>query len=182
MGKVTDTLMDEDQYRSTYKEMNPTRCYFEKLLLLRYGNCQQAKKLLLAEREAFACDSEQAQQQCLQLIERLRANSRFALQVTQINGQLPHAKEIKVQVGGLFGLQQLLSNQNLTQTDILHDDNVKFGEQSHNHAPIENVFAIINQAIVEYKELDSIPYNEIVKSIISFKLPDRKRKKKKKPR
>ncbi|MCU7799674.1 MAG: hypothetical protein KZQ70_05905 [gamma proteobacterium symbiont of Lucinoma myriamae] len=174
--------MDEDQYRSTYKEMNPTRCYFEKLLLLRYGNCQQAKKLLLAEREAFACNSENAQQQCLQLIERLRSNARFSLQITQIDGPLPHAKEIKVQVGGLFGLQQLLSNENLTHTDILHDDDIKFGEQSQNHAPIENIFAIINEAVQEYKDLDAIPYNEIVKSIISFKLPERKRRKKKKPR
>ncbi len=174
--------MDEDQYRTTYKEMNPTRCYFEKLILLRYGNCEQAKKLLLAEREAFACNSEHAQQQCLQLIERLRSNARFALQITQVDGPLPHAKEIKVQAGGLFGLQQLLSRQDLTQTELLHDDDVKFGEQAQNHAPIENVYAIINEAILQYKNLDSIPYNEIVKAIINFKLPERKRKQRKKPK
>ena len=98
---------------------------------------------------------------------------------TQIDGQLPHAKEIKVQAGGLFGLQQLLSHKNLTQTDILHDDDAKFGEQAQEHAPIENVYATISEAIVQYKELESIPYNEIVKAIVNFKLPERKRKKKK---
>lgn len=170
--------MDEDNYRAVYKEMNPTRCYFEKLLLLRYGNCEQAKKLFLAEREAFACNSEDAQQKCLKLLENLRSNARFSLQVTQANGQLPHAKEIKVQAGGLFGLQQLLSNQNLTQTEVLHDDDAKFGEQAQKHAPIENVFATINEALAQYRELDSIPYNEIVKTIVNFKLPERKRKKK----
>ncbi len=170
--------MDEDNYRSVYKEMNPTRCYFEKLLLLRYGNCEQANKLFLAEREAFACNSENAQKNCLKLLGQLRSNARFSLQITQVDGSLPHSKEIKVQAGGLFGLQQLLSQQNVTQTDILHDDDAKFGEQSQKHAPIENVFVTINEAIAEYHDLDSIPYNEIVKAIVNFKLPARKRKKK----
>ena len=170
--------MDEDKYRSVYKEMNPTRCYFEKLLLLRYGNCEQAKKLFLAEREAYACDSATAQQQCFRLLEHLRSNSRFSLQVTQADGPLPHAKEIKVQAGGLFGLQQLLGDQNVTQTDILNDDDAKFGEQSQQQAPIENVYATINDAVTQYKELNSIPYNEIVKTIMNFKLPERKRKQK----
>ncbi len=170
--------MDEDNYRLAYKEMNPTRCYFEKLLLMRYGNCEQAKKLFLAEREAFACNSESAQQQCFKLLEHLRSNARFSLQITQIDGPLPHAKEIKVQVGGLFGLQQLLSNQNLTHTEVLNDDDAKFGEQAQEHAPIENIFATVNEAVVRYKNLDSIPYNEIVKTIVNFKLPERKRKKK----
>ncbi|MDX2507104.1 MAG: hypothetical protein QNL62_21870 [Gammaproteobacteria bacterium] len=170
--------MDEDQYRSTYREMNPTRCYFEKLLLLRYGNCEQAKKLFLAEREAFACNSENAQKQCLQLLDRLRTNARFSLQITQVEGPLPHAKEIKVQVGGLFGLQQLLDNKNPTQTDVLLDDDAKFGEQAQKHAPIQNIFATVNEAVALYRSLDSIPYNEVVKSIINFKLPERKRGKK----
>jgi len=172
--------MDEDSYRSVYNEMNPTRCYFEKLILLRYGNCQQANKLFLAEREAYACNSENAQQQCFKLLEHLRSNARFSLQITQVDGQLPHAKEIKVQAGGLYGLQQLLSHQNLTQTDILHDDDAKFGEQSQKSAPIENVFVTVNKALTKYQTLESIPYNEIVKAIMNFNLPERKRKKKRK--
>ena len=171
--------MDEEEYRSAYKALNPNRCYFEKLLLLRYGNCEQANKLFLAEREAFACNSEKAQKQCLQLLERLRSNARFSLQITQADGQqLPHAKEIKVQAGGLFGLQQLLAQKNPTQTDVLLDDDAKFGEQAQKHAPIQNVFATVNEAVELYKDLDSIPYNEVVKSIINFKLPERKRRKK----
>ena len=170
--------MDEDQYRTTYKDMNPTRCYFEKLLLLHYGHCEQAKKLLLAEREAFACNDATAQQQCRRLIERLRSNARFSLQLTQVNEPLPHAKEIKVQVGGLFGLQQLLAEKYLTQTELLHDNDIKFGEHSNTHAPIENIFLLIKKTLQEYQSLDDIPYNEVVKSIINFKIPERKRKSK----
>ena len=170
--------MDEDQYRSVYKEMNPNRCYFENLLLLRYGRCEQANKLFLAEREAYACQSEEKQGLCLQLLEQLRSNARFSLQITQANGPLPHAKEIKVQAGGLFGLQQLLNDKDLTQTAMLNDEDAKFGEQSQQHAPIQNVCATVEQAIEKYNDLNSIPYNEIVKAIINFKLPERKRKKK----
>ncbi|MCU7834901.1 MAG: hypothetical protein KZQ83_06545 [gamma proteobacterium symbiont of Taylorina sp.] len=172
--------MDEDQYRSIYKEMNPNRCYFEKLLLLRYGQCEQAEKLFLAEREAYACQSKHQQSLCLELLEQLRSNARFALQITRADGQLPHAKEIKVQAGGLFGLQQLLDNKSLVQTEILTDDDAKFGEQSLQHAPIKNVCATVNQALEKYQNLTTIPYNEIVKSIINFKLPERKRKSRKK--
>jgi len=169
--------MDEDQYRSTYKAMNPNRCYFEKLLLLRYGHCEQAEKLFLAERETYACQSESIQPLCLQLLEQLRTNARFALQITQSKGQLPHAKEIKVQAGGLFGLQQLLDDKNLTQTEILSNDDAKFGKQSLQHAPIKDVCNTVRQAMEKYHNLNAIPYNEIVKSVINFKLPKRKRKK-----
>ncbi|WP_198265400.1 hypothetical protein [sulfur-oxidizing endosymbiont of Gigantopelta aegis] len=170
--------MDEDNYRIAYKEKNPTRCYFEKMLLMRYGGCEKASKLLLAEREAFACGSEFAQQQCFKLIENLRSSARFSLQVTQIDGPLPHAKEIKVQVGGMFGLQQLLSSKDLTQTDVLNDDDAKFGEQSQEHAPIENIYGTVKEAVEQYQSLAGIPYNELVKAIVNFKLPERKRKKK----
>ena len=172
--------MDEDQYRSAYREMNPTRCYFEKLLLLRYGQCEQAEKLLLAEREAFACKDAVAQQQCRRLLDNLRANARFALQITQANGPLPHAKEIKVQVGGIYGLQQLLADENLADTTILSDEDARFGEQAQERAPIENVHGTINKTVTKYQSLDKIPYNEVVKSIINFKLPERKRRSKRK--
>lgn len=165
--------MDEDQYRSAYREMNPTRCYFEKLLLLRYGQCEQAEKLLLAEREAFACKDAIAQQQCRRLLDNLRANARFALQITQANSPLPHAKEIKVQVGGIYGLQQLLAD-----TTILSDEDARFGEQAQERAPIENVHGTINETVAKYQSLDKISYNEVVKSIINFKLPERKRRSK----
>ena len=171
--------MDEQQYRSAYREMNPTRCYFEKTLLLRYANCKQANKLFLAEREAFGCQSAEAQTQCLNLLLLLRDNARFSLQLPNIEGQLPHAKEIKVQVGGVFGIQQLLNDKNLTQTEVLQDDDAKFGEQAKQHAPIENIYQTIQDALIEFGSLDNIPYNEIVKSIINFKIPERKRKKKK---
>ena len=110
--------MDEQQYRSAYREMNPTRCYFEKTLLLRYANCKQANKLFLAEREAFGCQSAEAQTQCLNLLLLLRDNARFSLQLPNIEGQLPHAKEIKVQVGGVFGIQQLLNDKNLSVAKV----------------------------------------------------------------
>lgn len=169
--------MDEDAYRATYQRVNQNRCIFEKLILLRYGSCQNAKKLLLAEREAYACESVSDQLNCQELLTLLRNNARFSLQLTQVDGPLPHAKELKVQAGGLFGLQQLLNNQNVAQIEALHDDDMKFGEQP--QTPVHNVRETLQQAITLYGGMDSIPYNELVKSIINFKLRERKKRKKK---
>ena len=82
-------------------------------------------------------------------------------------------------MGGVFGIQQLLNDKNLTRTEILQDDDAKFGEQAKQNAPIGNIHQTIQDAIGVFGSLDKIPYNEIVKSIINFKIPERKRRKKK---
>lgn len=166
--------MDEDAYRATYQRVNQNRCVFEKMLLLRYGSCKNANKLLLAEREAYACSSVIDQPKCQTLLELLRSNARFSLQLTQIDSPLPHAKELKVQAGGLFGLQQLINEENVTRMDALNDDEAKFGQQP--QTPINNVIETVHQALSSYSELESIPYNELVKSIINFKLRERKKR------
>jgi len=169
--------MNEDQYRQTYHEVNQQRCAFEKLVLLHYGNCQHAEKLLLAEREAMACNSASAQKQCLVLLNDLRQNARFSLQKTQLDGPLPHAQEIKVQAGGIFGLQQSLKEQDTADINSLMDDSLKF--ESDNARPIDNVYHVIQQAIQKYGEISQFPFSEIAKSIIHFQLPKRNKRRKK---
>ena len=170
--------MDEEAYRAAYQRINQNRCVFEKMVLLRYGSCKNAKKLLLAEREAYACQSVSDQSKCQELLELMRNNARFSLQLTQVDGPLPHAKELKVQAGGLFGLQQLLNEKNAAQITSLYDDEAKFGEQP--QTPVLNIVESVAQAETTYDTLEAIPYNELVKSIINFKLRERKKRTKKK--
>lgn len=56
--------------------------------------------------------------------------------------------EIRVQVGGLSGIQALLV---LEQQDM-----------------IENIFALVEQAETEYGSLEMLPYNRIVQSISRY--------------
>ena len=169
--------MDEDQYRKTYQEVNQQRCVFEKLILLRYGSCQNAEKLFLAEREAMACHSTAGQTQCLQLLNELRQNARFSLHLTSLDGPLPHAQEIKVQAGGIFGLQQALKKEDTANTANLSDEKLRFDEEQ--KKPIDNVSQVIEQGLDKFGDFSNFPYSEIVKSILHFSLPKRRNSRKK---
>jgi hypothetical protein len=142
-------MVEEDQYRKTYRNLNERRCVFEKAILSRRCDCMCATRFYLADREGVACDASQAHQRCEQLIRLLRENAKFALKVTAIEGELPHAKEIKVQNGGLLGLQHLL------RPDL-------------NAENVIDVAALATLGERTYGTLEKFPYREIVKSIVAF--------------
>ena len=142
--------MEEDEYRSTYRSVNECRCILEKALNSRKVTCSHSRRLFLADREAVACNTQAAQTRCIALLERLRDSARFALQMTHIGGPLPHNKEIKVQTGGLLGLQALL-----------HPDRAGTDE-------VTDVFGLINEAELRYGGLAEFPYQDIVKHITRF--------------
>jgi len=56
--------------------------------------------------------------------------------------------EIRVQAGGLCGIQALFSP----------------GQQD----KIEDIFALVEQAEIEFGSLEKLPYNQIVQSISSY--------------
>lgn len=142
--------MNENEYRSTYHGLNKRRCVFEKALNSRVCACQMANRFNLADREGVACKSASGQASCAELIQLLRRNARFALAMTRIDGPLPHSREIKVQNGGLLGLQKALSPE--------HQDQRK----------VENIFGIIAHAVEIYGVLDRLPFDEIVQAVVRY--------------
>ena len=142
--------MEEGEYRSTYHDFNQRRCLFEKSILSRKSMCEHAHRFCLADREGVACQQVQAHALCTTLLTQLRNNARFALKQTNLDEPLPHAKEIKVQTGGLLGLRSIL-NDSTEQVE-----------------KIENIAALVGQAIDCYGDLDSLPYNEIARMIVQF--------------
>lgn len=152
--------MDEDQYRATYHKLNPTRCIFEKALTNRRCDCQQKRKFNLATRECIGCRSEESLQNCTAFLNKLRDNSRFVLKVVTIEGPLPHNKELRVQSGGTLALQKLLSE-----------------EDDDQHKMTNNIDQLIKQALIEYGSLDNIPYGELIKGVLAYKVRTRKRNK-----
>ena len=76
----------------------------------------------------------------------LRENAKFALKLTSLEGELPHAKEIKVQTGGLLGLQRVLRPDLTTGSVVDIAGLTTLGERT-------------------YGTLDDFPFREIVKSI-----------------
>jgi len=142
-------MVEEDEYRSTYHSVNERRCVFEKAILNHSCSCTFSIRFYLADREGIACDSATAHRRCSHLISLLRENARFALKITTLEGELPHAREIKVQSGGLLGLQQLLRPD--------PDKN-----------SVADVAALASLGESTYGSLEQFPYQDIVKSIASF--------------
>lgn len=142
--------MEEDEYRSTYRTVNERRCVLEKALNSRKVTCSCARRILLADREAVGCKSDAAQQRCRTLLNILRDNARFALQMTHIGGPLPHNKEIKVQVGGMLGLQALLHPERAASETAA------------------DVFGLLNTAQARFGRLEQLPYQDIVKHVSRF--------------
>jgi hypothetical protein len=137
---------NEDAYRDARKSVNPTPCAFEKGVLARCVACSKAEKHLLAERETVNCSDADAQARCTELKTLLRSHSAFALRIPRIGSQLPHAKELKIQCGGLKGLQ----------TTVNGADGV------------EDVFALIESALSAHGALDAFPFSEIVQGVVHF--------------
>lgn len=152
--------MDETQYRQTYRAVNEQRCVFEKAINARRCTCSLSQRFNLADREGVSCNSEAGAKRCKQLLESLRKNANFALQMTTVPGPLPHAKEAKVQIGGMLGLQKLLHPQT-AEEEIAHDIN-----------------GLAEVALQRYHSLDNLPYSDIVKSIVTFEARSRRRSRK----
>lgn len=150
--------MEENEYRSLYHSINQQRCVFEKSILSRHSDCHLAHRFNLADREGVACSQQQAAELCHVALSQMRDKALFALKLTRIDGPLPHAKEIKVQTGGLYGLQQILGEDN-------------------QDAPIADIITLLQRALAHYGSVATLPYTEIARSIVQFEGRNRRRKK-----
>lgn len=97
--------MDESAYKQSRCAWSERLCPFEKTILTRCVYCSQIEKHNLAEREIVACNNLEKRARCAGLYRLLRVNFTFALGVAQTSVPLPHAQEMRLQCGGLKGLQ-----------------------------------------------------------------------------
>ena len=152
--------MDQDAFRQTYRSVNERFCAYEKAVLTNQCRCSQADKFCIAEREGVHCNSDAAQAQCLAFLEILRDKAKFALHDIKAGGKasLPHGKAIRIQVGGLRGLLQVLS----PEQDL--------------PAVVPDIAAHLAQAQNEYGDLNALPYNIIMQQIAAYTVKKRGRR------
>ena len=112
----------------------------------------------LADREGVACSSQSSNLRCQLFLALMRKNASFALQLTRVDGPLPHAKEIKVQTGGLLGLKKSLDT------------------AEHEVERVDDIAALLLQAETQYRQLKLLPFSEIVKSVVNFQGRKRRNK------
>ncbi|NEX17571.1 MAG: hypothetical protein C1943_13330 [Halochromatium sp.] len=143
--------MDNQVFRETYSTINERYCPFEKSLLTNQCACSRAERFCIAEREGVQCNADDAQARCLRLLELLRNQARFALRTTDGRSALPHAKAMRVQVGGLRGLYLALNPDAQLPTII------------------EDVDAIVEAALSRFGSLENLPFQLIVQQITAYR-------------
>ena len=127
------------------------KCPFEKAILSTQCGCEKSTPFSVAEQMGVACTSDIARNNCQTLLALMRERARFALKVTDMSESLPFGKEMRIMIGGLLGLQRLL-----------------FPEDSPGQNKVENIYALVNRAQACHGSLQSLPYQEIVKSITHY--------------
>lgn len=148
--------MDEDSYKAAYERINTAPCAFEKGILSLKCKCEYQHMFRLADRHGVACQDAVMQQKCSGFLDHLRKQTRFVFKIP-IDGPLPHNKEIKVQAGGMLGMQKLL----LENTQ---------------QATVENIAGLLSRAIELYGDLASIPYSRVMPDVTGYQVrPKRQR-------
>ena len=134
--------MDESAYRQVLSTTIARPCPFEKSILRRCAACSLAEKHNVAEREVVACSDQTCLERCVELHDALRHNFAFALHRRDTKEPLTHAQEMRVQCGGLKGLQFTLDGSD----------------------EIGDVAALAILAQQRYGDLASYPYSQIVQA------------------
>lgn len=143
-------MIDEVEFREILNSLNLVFCPFSKAILNNHCRCEHSHRHLLAGREIAGCKYEAAQRDCKQLLGGFRKAATFTLKIRD-TGSLPHGKAIRVQVGGLKGLQY-----------ALHPELKK-------DAAVENIYGLILETRDRFSALDQLPDQEIIQAIAEFR-------------
>lgn len=147
--------MDEDSYKAAYERINTAPCAFEKGILSLRCRCAYQHMFRLADRHGVGCRDALMQQNCTSFLDHLRKQTRFVFK-TSIDGPLPHNKELKVQNGGMLGVQKLLL------------DNAPENE-------VDDIAGLMTRSIELYGSIENIPYNRIMPSVTAYQTRPRRR-------
>jgi hypothetical protein len=150
--------VDSDAFRQTYRAVNELACPFEKSILTNNCGCSLAQKFCIGEREGVQCGAVSAQTVCLELLALLRRQARFALKSTDPSSALPHAKAMRIQVGGLRGIRALLAPEIPVPSFI------------------EDISATVTAALRQFGSLEGLPFAPILHEIAVYQATRRGRR------
>jgi len=152
--------MDQEMFRQAYQAINERGCPYEKTILTRNGDCARAERFCIAEREGVRCSAEASQVRCEAFLNLTRQKARFALKVTDQRTALPHAKAMRVQVGGLRGLQAALAPEQPVP------------------ARIADIDGLLSRAQTRFGDLAEVPFQAVIQQIAAFQGRQRSRARK----
>jgi hypothetical protein len=125
-------------------------CPFKKTLLSKEFACQCSSITHLPTGCNIVCENDKACDDCNVLMTHLINAARFTLQFQPDTDSLTHGKLLKIQHGGLKGLEKLLQHH---------------GER----ATTQNISILVSSVEHYWKGFENIPYEKILKEISSHR-------------
>ena len=136
--------------------MEHYKCAFSGALIGKQYGCQNAMDITRREGPSIGCTSEHMQQKCALLLDELKVAALPQFGYEDDLTQMPHSVLMKIQIGGLAGLQNHLLG-------------------ASNQVVVEDIQKLLIDAEQHYGGLSEIPIAEFVQDIVDFKLARRKR-------
>lgn len=136
--------------------MGDIKCVFSAPLITRHSGCALAREVTRRGGPEIACTDEAAQAACAQLFDHLKTAALPAFGVEDDLLSMPHSVLVKIQHGGLLGLQRLV------QGGAAGDGR------------IDNIQQLVAAAHRQFGEMAAIPADTIVPDITAFKTRTRR--------
>ena len=136
--------------------MEEHKCAFSSTLVTNQFGCEKAEQVTRRGGPDIVCASDEAHQRCENLFQRMKQTALPAFGVEDDLLSMPHSVLVKVQFGGLLGLQRLQ------------------GDSTNESAVVKNIHGLVGQAIGKHGGLDAIPCQAFVEDMTSYKLKRRR--------
>ena len=129
------------------------RCAFSQPLLQEAFGCRNALAITRRGGPEVCCTSDAAHADCAALFERMKAAALTAMGMVDDPVQMPHSVVVKVQFGGLLGLQALV--------DAPADR-------------VEDIVSLVGQVLARFGDPATLPYDKLAEDIAAYKLKRRR--------
>lgn len=132
------------------------KCPFNQTLRSEAFACVHAAAITRRDGPDVCCTSQPAQERCSVLFEEMKRSALPAFGVADDPQQMPYSVVVKVQFGGLLGLQRHL------------------GTASPDPERVENIDALVERAVTVHGSPAEIPYGDLVDDISAYKVKRRR--------
>jgi len=138
--------------------MQDSICPFSATLARETFGCAHAERVIRRGGTEFSCLDQPAHARCAQLFGQLKDAALTAFDVEDDLTQMPHSVLVKVQFGGLLGLQRI-TLETPSDTDRVAD-----------------IDALVTAAVARFENLQSIPCERLTGDMTDYTLSRRSRR------
>ncbi|MDH5512031.1 MAG: hypothetical protein OEY27_02365 [Gammaproteobacteria bacterium] len=132
--------------------MEEYKCAFSSTLVTNRFACDKGEQVTRRSGPDVACTSDAAHQRCEQLYDQMKFAALPAFGVQDDLLTMPHSVMLKIQHGGLLGLQRLLE------------------PGAAGSGEVKNIHGLVAQAVEKYGSVEAIPCPALVADMSGYKL------------